>query len=448
MANPVTEAAYEAVELETFASEMLPDYVAKFSIIRKLFKERGKTVPVSVATTAGGINRPSFRQPFRVQGGQPIQQIAQETIGNVPYFTRGTGSLTDAFALSPFRFASIGEISNLTLEATRGDKRSRSVNLPKDEIVNSVKMHEQGLDAVCLGDSTGTFDTIPTTAVVNNGNGAGNSFSSIVGLNAAVAFVDQQVVQVMSGTNVLGTFTISFVDPVARTIYSAGALPAGTAAGCALVIAGATGQAGGSVSGLRTWHKNSNTGVLAGVPRANYPGRLSTPTINLTNQGGIGPTLHHRIEVLRSRAKGEQFNTADDGSYIVNPQLGVSLVSDYYGKEITTFTDGGQSVPDTAKRFVQKTYGGRELIYAEVQQAGTMDLVIWKNWVTGELFDTRMHDFMPGTGSTMVPVPAIGQGANATYYDSSMWVQETGFNLMCLNVKEEFYVTGAPIPTI
>lgn len=448
MANPMTEAAVEAVELETFATEMLPDFVAKFSVIRKTLKERGKTVPVSVQTTAGSITRPSFKQPFRVQTGTPIQQLAQETVGNIPFFTRGTGSTTDAFALSPFIFVSIGEISNLAMWAVKSNTRSKNISLPKDEVVESVKIHEQGLDAVCLGDSTGTFDTIPPTAVILNGTGTGNSTSSISGLNTAVAFVDQQVVQVFNGAALLGAFTISYVDPVTRTLYSAGVLPAGTAIGNSLILQGATGVAGQSVSGIRTWHVNSNTGVLAGINRAAYPGRLSTPTINLANSGGIGPTFAHRVEVLRSRARGEAFNQEDNGFWLVNPQMGVGLAADFYGKEITTMSDGSGSVPDTAKKFVQKTYGGRELLYAEAQLPNRMDLIEGKNWVMGELFDTRLHDFMPGSGTNMVPVPATGQGANATYYNSTMFVQETGFNLMCINPKAEFYVSGAPVPSL
>ncbi len=448
MAGPLTEAAVEAVEKEVFATEQLPNFVQKFSKVRKMITERGKTIQASYQTYAGGISRPSIRQPFIAQAGGNTTQFPMSTPGNIPYFTRGTGPTTDSFAQSPFTFVSVGEVANDAMWAINGPRSTGGMKLPKDAVTLNLQAHEQVLDAACMGDSTGTFDTIPTTAVVNNGTGTGNSTSSIVGLNTAVAFTDQMVVQVYNGTTLRGTFTVSYMDPVTRTLYSAGALPAGTTNLDLLVVAGATGVANGSVSGLRAWHINTNVGTTAGVNRALYLGRLNTPTINLANTGGISPTFHHRIEAMRSRARGNDFNTEDTGFYIANPQAGISLVADYYGKEITTYSDGGSTVPDTAKKFVPKTYGGREIVYAEVQQPNRLDLLEGKNWVNGEMFDTRMHDFAPGQGMTMVPTPAIGAGSNATYYNSSMFTYETSFNLMCINPKDEFYATGIPVGTI
>ena len=84
---PLQEAAVQAVELENFAKG-IPDLVPHFQTIYNLFKKGSKTYPTAVTTAAGGVQRPAFRIPFRVQSGAAIFQVT----GDGDALQRGTGS--------------------------------------------------------------------------------------------------------------------------------------------------------------------------------------------------------------------------------------------------------------------------------------------------------------------------------------------------------------------
>lgn len=88
--------AVESIEIEAFA-EKIPDLVFHGTTTYSLFKKSAHTVKVSNTTAAGGTTRPSFRIPFRVQGGSAP---AQGT-GNADSLYRGSGSQWAAFAISP-----------------------------------------------------------------------------------------------------------------------------------------------------------------------------------------------------------------------------------------------------------------------------------------------------------------------------------------------------------
>jgi hypothetical protein len=95
-ANPLAEAAVEAVELESFAKG-IPDLVFKGRTVYNFFKKKSKTFPTAVTTQAGGQARPSFRIPVRIQSGAAIFQAT----GNGDALGRGTGALWVAGDLAP-----------------------------------------------------------------------------------------------------------------------------------------------------------------------------------------------------------------------------------------------------------------------------------------------------------------------------------------------------------
>ena len=68
-----TEAAVEAVEIEAFSTE-IPSLIPMSKSLYSLAQDRFTKVPVSFQTTGGTTTRPSFRVPFRVQGGAFISQ--------------------------------------------------------------------------------------------------------------------------------------------------------------------------------------------------------------------------------------------------------------------------------------------------------------------------------------------------------------------------------------
>src|ERR1700743_1055797 len=217
MANPVEEAAYEAVELEQWGSEHLADFQQTFNKLHNLLMKRGKKVPISYQTTPSGVARLPMRVPFRPQGGAAISQLAAESAGSIPYFPRGTGSTTDGFVAGPVVLVNTCEISNLAQWATDGKERGL-VKVQKEEMEHSLKAFNNGLEGLFNGDGSGTIDSIPATAVVSSNSGSGAQTSFISGLNTVAGFSDQQTIQVLSaigGTN-RGTATISYVDPVTQ----------------------------------------------------------------------------------------------------------------------------------------------------------------------------------------------------------------------------------------
>jgi hypothetical protein len=107
------EAAVEAVELDAFAKE-IPDLVFHGTSAYSMFKAEATKIPVSNQSNAGGVQRPSFRVPFRVQAGAGISQGT----GNADSMNRGTGSQWASFALAPVYLFNVCEISWLAQAST------------------------------------------------------------------------------------------------------------------------------------------------------------------------------------------------------------------------------------------------------------------------------------------------------------------------------------------
>lgn len=443
MANPLAEAAVQSIELEAFAKD-IPDLVPQNTTLYGKFKKNATTIPISNVTQAGGITRPSFRIPMRIQAGAASVQGT----GNADSLFRGTGSQWAGFAVSPVFIYNPCEITFLSRIATEGRKRGL-FNVQAQEIQNTFEQAMQGLEALVQGDGSGTLDTIPTTATINNGTGSGQSFSSIVGLNNAFQFEDQQTVQVWSalgGTN-RGTFTISYVDPVTQTIYSAQALPAGTTTGDLLIVQGAPGTAGGSILGLHAWQVNSNTGTIGGLSRANYPSRLSTPIINLNN-GPVSTSTPWRANVLLGRALGPENKSIKKVAWYCGPDQAFQI-SNLYLQVLTARMDSMSKSPDKAVDMTPSgfapTWGDKELIVGYNALPGRLDLFAFDTWYIGEMLPLELYDF--GGGMTVAPVPDIGT-VGGSYLTSSMFVYCSAFNLVNSNVRAGVIVNNASQPTI
>jgi hypothetical protein len=449
-----TEIGVEAIELESFVEE-IPDLQAHFDKLQTRLEKGGKKIQCSFSTNRGGVQRAPFWAGTRVQGGAPIQQFGLGTsapIGGdsssspyVPAWSRGSGSSFVSMCASPLRFVNVCELSNLAQQATDGKERGL-VKFSREEMDKSLLAFDNGVEAVLNRDGSGTIDQIPTTATINNNTGAtGPQKSSIVGLNTAASFVDQQVVQVLSGiggTN-RGSFTISFVDPVTQTVFSAGALPAGTALGDILVIQGATGAAGSSVYGKDYWIQNGNVGTKGGVDISQYPGRFSSPTINFGGSGTIVNSTAQRVQSIRMRAMGDDYDKNEKCFWYANPVQGVALSGNYYNPGYTRIDEGGDKVIDTAKKFMQDTWAGDEIVWSSTAEPSRMDRIVASAFTFGELFPTRLHEWTPGNPIAAVPV---NDGTGSTYYDSQMFAYERGFNLLCPEMKQQFFLQGLPIP--
>ena len=450
--SAMSEAAVEGVEIEIWADNELKNYQPFFSsLYNKMIKNGAKKVPVGFNTSAGGTTRGAFRAGFRGQGGGNFTQLALSTASSIPPIPRGTASTYDSFIASPSIYIGVTEIANDAIAAVAGGRGK--LKLPADEMEYSADSFMNDMEALTYGDASGTIDTIPSTGTVNSGTGGGGSgsatYSSIVGVNAAL-FTDQEVVQVFPsvGGATRGSFTVTFTDPVANTIYASTVLPStggATAVGDILVIQGGTGAAGSTIYGLKYWHRNGNTGTMAGITRANYPGRLSTPTLNANGQA-LPPAVASKIEAIRMRAAGDKnYQQNDAGAFwYANPAQGAQFASDFYNRYTPTYDlSGKQTVPDIVKG-MQKTFLGEDVLWSTTADLTRADRVRPKDWVIGEAFPMRLKDF--GENLTIVPVPAQagGSGTGWTYLNSKMFAWEQALNLICRDPKAGFYISSLP----
>ncbi len=448
---PVTEVAYEAVELEAFVDQ-IPDYQARFNKLQQRLMKDGHKIPISNQTSAGGVQRAPLRVPFRAQGGAGILQFAADTSSTIPMWPRGTGSTTDAFVAAPVRIINTCEISNLTQQATDGKDRGL-VKVNKEEMKQSLRSFENGIEGLFNGDGSGTIVAIPATATVSSNSGTGAQTSYISGLTTVAGFSDQQTVQFLPsvGGTTRGTAVISYVDPVAQILYFSTVLPStggATAVGDLIVVQGAAGSAGSSIYGKNYWIANGSVGYVGGINKALYPGRISTPTINLNGTGTITNGMAQRIEALISRARGDMAGE-DEGEdanefYYANTAQGVAASQNYYNPGVTRLDENGDTVVDTAKKFMQKTLFGRPVVYSNTQDPTRIDRFRPKDWYVGVLFETRLHEWTPG--NTIAATPATTSGYS--YYDSITFGYECGLQLVCSDPKSQFYVQGLSVPTI
>lgn len=444
---PVTELAYEAVELEAFVDQ-IPDFQQRFNKLQNRLLKDGHKVPISNQTSAGGVTRAPMRIPFRAQGGAAIQQFGADTASSIPMWPRGTGSFDDAFVAAPVRLINTCEISNLTQQATDGKDRGL-VKVNKEEMKQSLRSFENGIEGLLNADGSGTIQAIPTGATISSGSGSGAQTSFISGFNTVAGFSDQQTIQVLPGVGgtTRGLATISYVDPVAQTLYFSTVLPStggATAVGDVLVVLGATGAVGSSLYGKNYWIANGSAGFVAGINKALYPGRISTPTINLNSTGAITNAMSQRIEALLSRARGDDYDENEKEFYYTNPAQGVALSNGYYNPGYTRLDEGGDTVTDTAKKYMQKTWGGREVVYSNTCDPTRVDRFKPSDWHIGVLFETRLHEWTPG--NTIAPTPAVTTGF--TYFDSITFGYECGMQVVCADPKGQFYIQNAPVPTI
>lgn len=449
-ATPLAEAAVEGIELESW-SKMIPDLVYSGKTLYNRFKKGTKTYPTANLTTAPNnaasptmATRPAFRVPMRVQSGATIVQGT----GDGDSLGRGTGSQWISGDIQPiFVFAGC-EITYLTQMATAGKNRAM-ISVRAQELKNSLDTFMRGIESLFQGDSSGMLDQIPTTATVNNGQGGGAvgtaTYSSIVGLNNANQFQDQQLVQVFpsEGGTARGTFRISYADGVLNTIYSTAGLPSGTTTGDYLMVAGSSGALGGSIAGIKTYQVTGNTGTVLGVTRANYPGRLSTPNINLANNP-VNPAVPYRGEILIGRGLGEEAEEMDDFVWYGGPGQRLQITNLYQNVLIANAQDvSGDEALDMVKKNMITTFGGREYIEGYNASPGRIDGLCFKCWGIVEMKEPSLYDF--GNGVTTMPVPdPNGNG----WLSSSIFYYNAALNLFNSNMKAGVYLTNAAEPTI
>jgi hypothetical protein len=442
-ANPLAEAAVEAVELENFAKG-IPDYVYKGRTVYNLFKKGSKTYPVANITQAGGVSRPAFRIPVRIQSGAAIFQAT----GNGDALGRGTGSQWVAGDLSPVGLFGGCEITYLARMATQGPKRGL-ISLRAEELKNSLESFMQGVDAQFLSDGAGALLQIPSTATITTG-GSGNQTSIIAGLGGqANQLQEQQVVQFFAAeggaarTGGVATATVSYVDGANDTVYFSTALPNGTTTGDFIMIQGSTGALNSGVVGIYGWQVASNTGTIMNLSRATFPGQLSTPNINKGN-APINLVDGYKAAILIGRGLGAENKAVEEFEWICGPDQELA-VAQLYTQVLAQYTlPSGDKALDMAKKHMSPTYAGRDLNVAYSAKQGRLDAVCPSEWGIIETVEPSLYDF--GDGVTTMPIPDfVGQGS---YLTSSIFFYNAFLNLFNSNLKSSCSISSAAVPNI
>lgn len=440
--SALAEASVQAVELEEVREE-IPDLMLTEDTILTRLKKASRVIPMSTSTGGGASStfdpngRPSLRIPMRIQAGSTHQQFSADG-GDMG---RGTGSLYAAQFLTPVSFSEACEITAQALWSTENKKKSR-VQVKASEFTHTLEQFKSNLDADINGDGSGILATVTTA---NSGTGpAGPSFSNIV-VNIANTMYDNQIVQVfpsVGGTS-RGTFQVSYVDGVINTVYSANALPSGggaTQTGDLLVLNGAPGTAGGSVMGIRAYQVNGNAGTLNGLPRSNFPGRLSTPTVNLNGAAmtqAIGRLLVSKIALAlgnESPALADLvwYCNVDQAAALENLAVQVAVVNQ---QEIK-----GKNSEDMLKRLTPSTFVGYDIVKSVHALPGRIDALCLKYWGIGELKSSDLYDV---NGQTIFPIIG-GSGGLAA---ATIFYFVTSFNIFNSNVRAGGYISNAQIPT-
>jgi hypothetical protein len=441
------EAAVQGIELEAW-NKMIPSVIYSGKTLYNKIKSGTKTYetanvtarPGNIGATTGLAQRAAFNVPMRIQSGATIVQGT----GDGDSLGRGTGSQWITGDISPVFLFSGCEITYLAQMATAGPKRGL-VSIRAQELKNSLDSYLRGIEALFNGDGSGALDQIPTAAVIVNGTGTGVQTSSITGMNNANQFQDQQTVQVFSavGGTLRGSFQISYADGVANALYSSTPLPPGTTQGDFLMVAGASGAANSSIAGIKTYQVTGNSGTVLGIPRANYPGRLSTPNINLNNNA-VNPAIPYQAEILIERGLGEDAPELEGAIWYGGPGQQLAITQLYQNVlSQNQIQQGGDKAMDVVKKNMTPTFGGRDYVKGYNATPGRLDLLCLKSWGIAEMIEPSLYDF--GNGVTIMPVPdPNGNGwltSNIFYYNGAL-------NLFNSNMKAGTYVSNALEPFI
>jgi hypothetical protein len=435
----LNESAVQAVELETVREE-IPDLMLTEDTFYSRIKKAGRTLPMSTSTGGGSgssydpSGRPSLRIPMRIQAGSAHTQFN----ANGGDMGRGSGSQYAAQLLPPVSFSEACEITAQAQWSTDTGKKSR-VNVKATEFTHTMEQFKSNLDADFQGDGSGTLTTVTTA---NSGTGAaGPSFSNLIVANANQIY-DNQILQVFSavGGTLRGSFQVSFVDGVVNTIWSANTLPAGTTTGDILVVNGATGAAASSVMGIQAYQVNGNSGTLNGLSRASYPGRLSTPTVNLAG-AAITQATGRLITSKVALALGNDTPALQDAIWYVNVDQAAAIEGLATQVAITNQQEiKGDSSQDMLKKMTPKTFVDYDIVKSVHALPGRLDFLCLKYWGMGELKASDLYDV---NGQTVFPTIGPSGGINSSTIFYFVW----SGNVYNSNVRAGAYVSNAQEPS-
>lgn len=345
------------------------------------------------------------RIPVLVYPGSLFSQFTPDGSSMGP----GAGEKYDNGVTTPVYFNQAVQITK-EAEWETDSKEKSVVDVFKDSFKLNLRQFRSNLEGlVASSDGSGTLGTVASSATAGQ-----------LTVSNANNFQSQNTYQVWSslGGTFRGNVTVLTVDSVNNILYLDGLFPVGTTAGDLLLVSGSAGAANTSLNGVPAINFSSNSGNWFGIPRASYPGVLTTPYLN-SSSGPLVPQTIATLESYMQRATGVETEDLDEIICQCNVDqttawelLGMVTTSAggfSSGSGQTAFTmqegqKGGDERMDYMKKKRIKTISGRELITNIHALPARLDLICMKYWFRVEskpcaLFDVDGITVFPLYGS-------------------------------------------------
>lgn len=389
---------------------------------------------IKKATDVRKVSSRAMRIPLFIGAGSTFTSGLNADGGDLGV---GSGSNWVNFNITPVTMAEGCQITAEAEWATdEKDKAERDV--AREEMKNTLVQFRSNIESLLQGDGSGVLGTAVT---ISSNSGTGAQTSSIVVDNPA-NFFDNQTIQVFSavgGTN-RGSVQISYTDSGNKTLWFATALPGGTANGDVLVVNGGSGAAGSNLLGIKYYQVASNTGTILGLNRGDYPGRLTTPNVNL-NGAAVTPAAGRRAMSQIQQALGIEAPATQELEWYMNTDQHAAIENLYLNVSYVNMPQlSGSAGQDMIKENAPNTFVGRPIIASIKATPGRIDGLCLKNWGRAELRPLSTHNV---GGQTVFP----SYGGSGGIALSSMFYFLTAFNLFNRNVRAGVYLSNAAIPT-
>jgi len=354
-------------------------------VLWKRIKARTDIKPVS--------NRPA-RIPFEALSGGKFRAANFDggDLGQGSGPTEVYGTLSCASFLQASQYTALAEYS------TDSDEKAikNYVSLTQQRAAETLAGY---MDATLQGDGSNTLDTVVST--VTNG----------LVVNNANAFQDNQDVDVYSALGAfVATVTVESVDIANNTIWLTGAVPGGVTTGYLLLVSGSAGVANSGLFGLRYYQVSGNAGNYMNVQRSAYPGKFSTPNINVN--GSLVPAVVRALEAQIRLAIGSE--RADAGDLIAHCNVDMQAAWENNAilvqRVVQNEVKGDESV-DMLKKKAPTMIAGRELVPNERAKPGLIDFLALKHWFR---IETKAVDYYEVGGQTIFPAYGISGGVAAS----------------------------------
>lgn len=361
-----------------------------FMLSSRLWKRIGVRTDVKPVS-----NRPA-RIPFLPLAGAKFRSTSFDGndmgLGSGPQETFGNLACTS--------FLQCTEYSALTEWSTDSDEKAIKNYVTMSQ-TQAAKTFAGYMDAAFQGDGSNTLDTVVSTStdglVVNNAN----------------YFQDNQDLDCYSAltgaSGFIATVTVQSVDIGNNTIWLTGAVPAGVTTGTKLLIAGSPGVANSGLLGLRYYQVGGNSGSYMGVQRSAFPGKFSTPTINVG--GSLTPAIVRALEAQIEISIG--LDEADNVDLVAHANVDMRAAWENVGLLVTSNIYQqikGDTSEDMLKKRAPTMIAGRELLVNERAAPGLIDFLALKNWFR---IETKALDYYEVAGQTIFPGYGISGGLNS-----------------------------------